>query len=175
MSDFKARVVKLRRVRNKYVLMFPRGGDAALIPPMCLDWEVFTGLKLQPGEEVNLKLHVELKSKIRQTNKPMPSPAEDHPDQELPVNYGMDYRPQPNPPRTHVMRQDPLAERYAQVMTRLSRREAEELQHRLMREMARCVQEITHYRQREQPRYQDERFRALRHRDPGAPWDVEIR
>lgn len=174
MTEFKARVVKLRRVGNKYVLMFPRGSEASLIPPMCQDWEVFTGLKLEPGEEVNLKLHVELKSKIRQTNKPIPPHSEPEPT-ELPVNYGMDYRPQPNPPRTHVMRQDPLAERYAQVMTRLSRHEAEELQQRLMREMARCVQEITHHRIREQPRYQDERYHALRHRDPGAPWDVTIR
>ena len=171
MSEFKARVVKLRRVRDKYVLMYPRGTDASLIPPMCLEWEVFTGLKLEPGEEVNLKLHVELKSKIRQTNKPIPPHAEPEPT-EMYVN---DYRPQPNPPRTHVMPHDPLAERYAQAMTRLSRAEAAEMRAHLCRELDRVLQHLTHQREREQPRYQDERYHALRHRDPGAPWDVTIR
>lgn len=170
MSDFKARVVKLRRVRDKYVLMYPRGTDASLIPPMCLEWEVFTGLKLAPGEEVNLKLHVELKSKIRQTNKPIPPLSEPEPEP-TEGNYGAPYRPQP---RTHVMRQDPLSERYAQAMTRLSRQEAEDVQRRLTRELDRSMEQVMHYRQRDQSRYYDERFHALRHRDSGAPWDVNI-
>jgi hypothetical protein len=59
-------------------------------------------------------------------------------------------------------------------MTRLSRQEAEDVQRRLTRELDRSMEQVMHYRQRDQSRYYDERFHALRHRDSGAPWDVNI-
>jgi hypothetical protein len=136
---------------------------------MCLEWETFTGLKLEPGEEVNLKLHVELKSKIRQTNKPVPPHSEPEP-QPTEGNYGMGHRPQPRPPQRRPT--DALSERYTQAVMRLDRREAEELQHSMTRELERSMQRIMHYRTRDQPRYHDERYHAVRHRDPGAHWDV---
>ena len=77
-KDFKARTVTIRRYNGQYHLGHARNPNPDLIPAMCQEWETVTGMQLDEGLQVNVKLHIEVMS----APKPIKSPEEAVPQQE---------------------------------------------------------------------------------------------
>lgn len=167
-TEFKARTVTLVRKGDYYHLRLPRA-EANLIPPMCPDWEKVTGMKLENGTQVNIKLHVELCGKIRPHKFPSPPPqAEPEPEPQVraqePIRPSSVFTAPPGvrvPPFAHE-----VARLYNNALAGLHPRHLEILSEHLIRELIRAHEEARYYHDRESMR--DLRYQELRHRDPGA-------
>lgn len=166
-TEFKARTVTLVREGGQYILKLPRGAGA-LIPPMCTDWETVTGMTLEEGKQVNIKLHVELCGKVRPRKAPVPPPEV----QAEPVrdNRGRHVSHTTVADQWHQLRQVPrhiqrVADMYQEAMRRCHPRHFEIINNHFERELQRALEEARHYMERESRR--DERYQELRHRDPG--------
>ena len=77
-TDFKARTVTIRKMGGQYHLGHARQPNPDLIAPMCSEWETVTGMQLDEGLQVNVKLHIEIMS----APKPIKSPEKAVPQQE---------------------------------------------------------------------------------------------
>lgn len=167
-TEFKARTVTLVREGGQYILKLPRGAGA-LIPPMCTDWETVTGMRLDEGKQVNIKLRVELCGKVRPRKAPVAPPAP--PTEQVRNVRQAEVRAEPvMGQRWHQLEQVPrhiqrVADMYQEAMRRCHPRHFEIINNHFERELQRALEEARHYAEREHMR--DQRYQELRHRDPG--------